>query len=140
MFKSASLSFLAPRVSSKTQVQSSPIIKSAPIAWAGGRAKSRSQSNFALGDNWVSLMSLTLIVAMGGILALHLFWVNTYSSKGFELKKIQTSINQQTEVQKKLLVKQSLLSSTVSLSNLESTGLVPVTNAENIVSNTLANK
>ncbi len=139
MFKSASLSFLAPRVSSKTQNRSGQpavTIKPATITWAGTRAKQ--SSKLIKGDAAVPLLSVMLIVAMGSILALHLFWVNTYSSKGFELKKIQTSINEQTEIQKKLLVKQSLLNSTVSLSDLENTGLVPVTNAENIVSNTFA--
>ncbi len=139
MFKSASFSFLLPRVSSKIQNrsgQSAATIKPTTITWAGTRLNQ--SKNVIRGDVAVPLLSVMLIVAMGGILALHLFWVNTYSSKGFELKKIQTSINEQTEIQKKLLVKQSLLSSTVSLSDLGSTGLVPVTNAENIVSNTFA--
>lgn len=137
MFKSATLTtLLAPRVSSKTKTQSSPTIKPASITWASGRTKSRSR--FAFGDNVVPMVSLALITAMGGIMAFHLYWVNTYSSKGFDLKQIQTSIKDQSETQKKLLVKQSLLNSTVSLSDLEHTGLVPVTSAENIVSNTLA--
>lgn len=137
MFKSATLSsFLAPRISSKTKTQPTIVTKSAPVTWAGTRTKAK--TNYAVAGNVVPMASIVLIVAMGGILAMHLFWVNTYSSKGQTLKKIQISIKDQTETQKKLLVKQSLLNSTVSLSDLEHTGLVPVTSAENIVSNTFA--
>ena len=136
MFKSAALSFIAPKISSKIKTQTTPTVKAATITWAGTRAKSKSIS--ALSSNIVPLVSVFLIVAIGGMMALHLFWINTYSSKRAQLKKVQTSIAEQKKKKKKLLVKQSLLNSTVSLSDLDNTGLVPVTEAENLVSNTFA--
>ncbi len=154
MFKSTALSFVTPKVTSKVtsgnNTKTNPT-KSAAITWAGTR--SSSAKTLASGNKrsfstkfsfsklkiaFVPAISLLLVVAMGGMLALHLFWVNTYSSKGFELKKVQTSIIEQTEVQKKLLVKQSLLNSTVSLSDLENTNLVPVHEVENLNGNTFA--
>ena len=136
MFKSAALSFIAPRVSSKIKTQTTPTLKAATITWAGTRSMSKCMA--ALSGNAVPLTAVLLVFAIGGMMALHLFWINTYSSKGAQLKKVQTSITEQTEIQKKLLVKQSLLNSTVSLSDLDNTGLVPVTEAENLVSNTFA--
>lgn len=137
MFKSATLStFLSPKISSKTKTQPTIVTKSSPVTWAGTRPKAK--TSYSLSGKAVPMASIALIVAVGGILAMHLFWVNTYSSKGLTLKQIQTSIKDQTETQKKLLVRQSLLNSTVSLSDLGNTGLVPVTSAENIVSNTFA--
>lgn len=129
MFKTSSIPFIGPRVISKTKISPS---KSATISWSAGRAKGRSSPSF------VPFMSTLLVVAVIGLMALHLFWVNTYSSKGFELQRVQTAIQEKTEIQKKLLVKQSLMSSTVSLSDLSSTGLVPVTESETLNGNTFA--
>ncbi|QQS23231.1 hypothetical protein IPM19_01545 [bacterium] len=137
MLKTSAIPFIGPSVASKTKTSSS---KAAPVAWSVTRAKSK--PNFRIGAklsaNFVPALSVTLMAAVVGMLALHLFWVNTYSSKGFELERAQTAIEEQTEIQKKLLVKQSLMSSTVSLSDLSKTGLVPVTESETLNGNTFA--
>lgn len=133
MFKSATLSFIIPKISSKTKTQAPKV---APISWS--QARNQSKRNLALSGNIAPILAVGLIAGMAGFMVMHLFWINTYSSKGVELKKVQTEIAAQTEIQKKLLVKQSLLNSSVSLNDLEKTNLVPVTDAESISGSTLA--
>lgn len=137
MFKTSSIPFLGPRVSSKIK---NTTRQNAPIAWSASRstAKPSFKSAAKLNGHVVPMLSAGFLVAIVGMMALHLFWVNTYSSKGFELDRVQAGIEEQTEVQKKLLVKQSLMSSTVSLSDLSGTGLVPVTDSETLTGATVA--
>lgn len=140
MFKASSIPFIGPNITSKTRVTGITGSKVAPISWQGVRSKSK--SGFGLGaiagGQIMPVLCVTIIASVVGLMVLHLFWVNTYSSKGFELERAQIAIQEQTEIQKKLLVKQSLMSSTVSLSDLSNTGLVPVTESETLNGNIFA--
>lgn len=137
MFKSATLAITAPFVKSHTKVAKKSSPRSATISWAGAKPGSSSRGATVMPSAF-SVASLLLVVAIASLLLLHLFWVNTYSAKGFELTKVQTAITEQTELNKKLLIQQSMLSSSVSLSDLGSTGLVPVTDEEHLNSNSFA--
>jgi hypothetical protein len=124
MLKTANLTFLSPFVSSKTR---SPQPKLPAAAWSGRGAVARPVRTTAA---WVSKVSLVAVAGLGLMLALHLYWVNTYSAKGFALSEVQQSIEEQTDLQKKLLVQQSMLNSRAGLTDASSTGLVPVTEQE----------
>ena len=137
MFKSASLSFITPFVKSQTKTKVNNTKSLKPISWAGAKPASRSRS-IAMPSSLLSVFSLFLVAGTLGFLLLHLFWVNTYSSKGFELTKAQTAIAEQTELQKKLLIQQSMLSSMMNLNNLDKTGMVPVAEAEQLTAGNFA--
>lgn len=137
MFKSSALPFSAPFIKSQNKTKEKSSIPRTQISWAGARPASKSSRAMALPVG-AQILSLALVVLTGALILLHLFWVNTYSAKGIELTKVQNSISEQTELNKKLLVEQSMLGSTVSLSNLDGSGLVPITEEEHLNPNSFA--
>ncbi len=91
--------------------------------------------------NLVPFVSATAILAIVVMLGFHLFMVNAYSGKGFELKRTQAAIAELTEQQKKLIVQQAELGSIMRVSDVAATyGLVPVTEEEFVTTNHLTQK
>ncbi len=130
MTKTNSLKFLSPFVSSQTNGRGQ-----SAVSWSG---RNESPARVAMNSNFVAKASLLGVVAIAAMLALHLYWVNTYSDKGFALSEVQDSIKEQTELQKKLLVQQSLLNATTGLTESAQTGLVAITDQEYLVNNNFA--
>lgn len=137
MLKSSALPFSAPFIKSQNKTKEKSSIPRSQVTWSAAKPSARSSRAMALPVG-VQILSLALVVLTGALVLLHLYWVNTYSAKGIELTTVQNSISEQTELNKKLLVEQSMLSSTVSLSNLDGSGLVPVTDEEHLNPNSFA--
>lgn len=132
MIKTNTLKFLSPFVSSKTTSRNI-----SAVSWSG-RKETPARASVVVNSNTIAKASLVGVVAIGAMLALHLYWVNTYSDKGFALSEVQTSIKEQTELQKKLLVQQSLLNSTTGLTESAQNGLVTITDQEYLANNNFA--
>ncbi len=130
MFKTNTLKFLSPFVSSKTTSRNI-----SAVSWS---ARKDAPARVASNNNAIAKASLLGVIAIGAMLALHLYWVNTYSDKGFALSEVQGSIKEQTELQKKLLVQQSLLNSTTGLTESAQNGLVAITDEEYLANNNFA--
>ena len=136
--KSLFLGIAVPKVFSET--------KSAALPRARGqvvlpRSKTTPVSRSVSGSNLVPFVSATVIVALAVMLGFHLFMVNAYSGKGFELKRTQAAISELTQQQKALTVRQAELGSFLKVSDLAtSLGLVPVTDEEYITSNHLTQR
>lgn len=137
MLKSSALPFAAPFLKSQNKTKEKSSIPRTQITWSAASSGVKSTRAMVLPVG-AQILSLALVVLTGALVLLHLFWVNTYSAKGIELTKVQNSISEQTELNKKLLVEQSMLGSTVSLSNLEGSGLVPITEEEHLNPNNFA--
>lgn len=97
-------------------------------------------SGRSLQSNWVAVSSVSLLIMLGLLLLLHLYWVNTYAAKGFALSEAQKAITHQRDLQKKLLVQQSLLNSTSGLTEGVKDGLVAITEEEYLNSGNFAVK
>lgn len=97
------------------------------ISWS---AKKEVPAARATRSNLVPALALGAAIMLGVMLVLHLYWVNSYAAKGFALSAAQNAIKEQTDLQKKLLVQQSLLSSTAGLTDGSYAGLVAITHEE----------
>lgn len=85
-----------------------------------------------------SIVSIAMIVSMIGF---HLFAVNSYSGKGFELKRHQAAIAELTDQQKRLVVLQAEMGSIMKVSDAANRfGLMPIANEEYITSNQLTQR
>lgn len=129
MFKTNTLSFNSPVISTATR-------------YSGGKVaiNSATKSTWRLNNLGLQIEHLALVgvILFAILLVMHVVWINGYAAKGFELKRVQTAISDQTAKQKKLLVQQSLLSSTNSLAVAEQNHLVPVTEVEFLSNNNFA--
>lgn len=130
MTKTNTLKFLSPFVSSSATVRNI-----SAVSWS---ARKEAPARVASNNSIIAKASLVGVLAIGAMLALHLYWVNTYSDKGFALSEVQDSIKEQTELQKKLLVQQSLLNSTTGLTESAQNGLVTITDQEYLANNNFA--
>ncbi len=130
MIKTNTLKFLSPFVSSNTTARNI-----SAVSWNN---RKEAPARVAVNSNIIAKASLLGVMVIGAMLALHLYWVNTYSDKGFALSEVQDSIKEQTELQKKLLVQQSLLNSTISLTESAQNGLVTITDQEYLANNNFA--
>lgn len=136
--KTLILGISVPKVFSETKSAALPRARGQVLM---ARTKSTAVSSRTTQANLIPFISATVIVAIGVMLGFHLFTVNAYSSKGFELKRIQAAINQLTDQQKKLVVQQAELGSIVKVSDVAATyGLVPVTDSEFINTNHLTQR
>ncbi len=124
MPKVSSVKFLSPFISTKTTSKNI-----SAVSWSA-RAEGTTARAVRSNSNWVSKVSLLAVVMLGVMFALHLYWVNTYAAKGFALSAAQKAISEQTDLQKKLLVQQSLLNSTAGITDSSKTGLVSITDQE----------
>lgn len=122
MHKTNSLKLVSPYISSRSSV-----------SWSA-----RKEVPVRAAASWVPTAALLGVITLVAMLALHLYWVNTYSDKGFALSEVQDSIKEQTELQKKLLVQQSLLNSTAGLNESAQKGLVAITEEEYLAPNNFA--
>lgn len=87
---------------------------------------------------FASLASLFLIIGLAGF---HLYSVNAYSSKGFELKRHQAVIAELTEQNKRLVVRQAEMGSIMQVSDTATQlGLVPIAHEEYIVSKQITHR
>lgn len=136
MFTKALSSFAVPRVASEIKTKTNPSYKRATVMPRAGFVK-RSRS-FGSAVPYLSIAALAAIVFLFGF---HLFMVNAYASKGFELKKHEQAVKDLDDQQKDLLVKQSELGSISKVNDVASIyGLVPVTNEEFLNSSQLTQK
>ncbi|HMQ01521.1 MAG TPA: hypothetical protein PKD79_00410 [Candidatus Doudnabacteria bacterium] len=126
MFKSTSFPFTIPVLKSSNRSSNNM----SAVSWKSQQAP---QARVQRSNNNLAKFSLVIIVVLGVMMALHLYWVNTYAAKGFALSAVQKSIAEQTDLQKKLLVQQSLLNSTAGLTDYSRTGLVAITEEEYLV-------
>lgn len=129
MSKTNTFNLISPFVSTRTTGKSAAV-----TSWGARKEVTARVANPA----WVSWAALVGVIALGAMLALHLYWVNTYSDKGFALSEVQASIKVQTELQKKLLVQQSLLNSTAGLTEGTREGLIAITEEEYLAPNNFA--
>jgi uncharacterized membrane protein YvbJ len=137
MFQSSSISLLAPQVNSvSTGTQTRKPVAATKINFA--KKTTRKSFSFLKNIDIVPVLAVTAIVSLMFFLVMHVVWINVYSSKGFTLKNLQNSIDEQTTMQKKLLVQQSMLNSSLSLGEAGQNGLVPVTDVEHLAGNNLA--
>lgn len=130
MNKTNSLNLFAPFISSRTTSKNISAVAWRPAKDAPVRTVATS--------SWVPQMAVTGVIILGAMIALHLYWVNTYSDKGFALSEVQDSIKEQTDLQKKLLVQQSMLNSTAGLTDSAGAGLVAITEEEYLTPNNFA--
>lgn len=81
--------------------------------------------------NFVPVFSFAGIIALVVMSAFHLFAVNAYAGKGFEIRRAQAKIMELEDKNKTLLVQQAEMGSITRLGDVAvSYGLVPVTNEE----------
>lgn len=130
MNKTSSLNLFAPFISSHTTGKNI-----SAISW---RATKEVPNRVATSSAWVPKVAVLGVVMLGAMIALHLYWVNTYSDKGFALSEVQDSIKEQTDLQKKLLVQQSMLNSTAGLTDSSENSLVSITDEEYLAPSNLA--
>lgn len=95
-------------------------------------ASSRSSRKMSLGkkrfSGILSLLSTAMLLFSVVISGAHLFTVNIYAAKGFELKQHHMKVAELEEQGKKLMVKQAEIASLAQLNDLANAqGLVPVT-------------
>ncbi len=135
--KTATLSLLAPQVNSVTTGTAARKPIAATKLKAAARAP-RASYAFLKNIDVLPIVAVAGVASLLFLLVMHVVWINVYSSKGFALKNVQNSIDEQTAIQKKLLVQQSLLNSSLSLGEAGQRGLVPVTDVEHLAGNSLA--
>ncbi len=125
--KSLSLGFTIPKISSETKTASKPKSKNIVVMTRATRVTPKHRVAF----NWVPMASAASIAMVVGLLGFHLFAVNAYSGKGFELKRHQSAIKTLTEDQKRLVVQQAEMSSIAKVNDVATEfGLVPITQEE----------
>ena len=139
MFQSSSISLVAPQVSSVNTGNSTRKPIAATKLQINQRSSRRSIS-FIKNIDVVPMLAIASITALLFFLVMHVVLINVYSSKGFALKNLQTSIDEQTTLQKKLLIQQSILTSSLSLGEAGQHGLVPVTDVEHLAGSNFAAK
>lgn len=122
MNKTNTFKLFSPFISSRTTSKNISV-----VSW---RASKDSPVRAVSHNELVAKTAVVGLVILGAMIALHLYWVNTYSDKGFALSEVQDSIKEQTDLQKKLLVQQSMLSSTAGLNDGADKGLVAITEEE----------
>lgn len=122
MNKTNTFNLFSPFVSSRTTQKNI-----SAISW---RATKEAPARAVPHSDWVAKTAMTAVMILVALIALHLYWVNTYSDKGFALSEVQDSIKVQTDLQKKLLVQQSMLNSNAGLSDSADAGLVAITEEE----------
>ena len=139
MIKSASISLLAPKISSAT---TGAAVRKPEAATTFRKQSKTTRTYFAFLKRIevVQILAVTALIGIAVLLVTHVVWINVYSSKGFALKNVQTSIDEQISLQKKLLVQQSMLNSSLSLGEAGQHGLVPVTDVEHLAGNSLAQR
>lgn len=139
MFQSNSVTLIAPKIISVSTGNAArkPV---AATKFKSNTKPARKSVAFLKNIEVVPLLAISGIAAMLFLLVMHVVWINVYSSKGFALKNFQTSIDEQTSLQKKLLVQQSMLTSSLSLGEAGQHGLVPVTDVEHLADHNLAAK
>src|SRR5262245_1034871 len=107
MFKALSIGSFIPGLSSETKTSfTQPRYQRATIMPRSAAAPSRVSSRGILPYVSAGALAISLIT-----LAFHLYMVNAYATKGYELKKHQQAIRELTDKQKYLLVQQSELGS-----------------------------
>lgn len=103
-------------------------------------AKPRTRSS-AMRGNWIGAFSVIGLMAIIFGLSSYIYTINASVSKGFELKKHQTALNELLETQKRLVVEQAALGSINKVNDVASTaGMVPVTNEEFLSTNQLSTR
>lgn len=142
--KSLSLGVIIPKISSINKTVTGKVIKNTAVnrravLMARPTAKAAAPALSVGGAvPFVSALCLLGIIALVGF---HLFIVNAYSSKGFELKRHQAAIVELTEQQKALLIKQADLGSIGKVNDsAELSGLIPITDEEYLSGNQLSQK
>lgn len=126
MLKSFSLPFISPTVTSRT------VVKNKAVATHSSRGSAKVSRAAVKLNNQLALpiVSMALSAVVLSLLVLQVYWVNNYAGKGIALTEIQNSIQQRTELQKKLLYQQAQLNSSITFADVSKTGLVPVTTEE----------
>ena len=147
MLNSSSLSWTAPVINTNTKTKARKTVSSTILVKPSARVTARTKFSIlsALPVKKVAALAVpTLAVvfsaAIVSFFALHLYWTNTYSAKGFALKSVQTAISEQTDTQKKLLKQQSALNSSITLADMNDTSMVPITNEEYLTSKQLTTR
>lgn len=143
--KSLSLGMVIPKIVSVTKTGNSyepskrTINKKATVLPRVAAGKSMALPR---GGQWViPIASVASIAFIIGLVGFHLYIVNAYSSKGFELKRHQAAITELTEQQKRLLIEQAQLGSISKVNDAAGAfGLVPVSHEEYVSSNHLTKK
>lgn len=138
MITKALNSFAIPKVVSEIKTKNnSPRYKRATILPRSASA-ARIRASASQLVPYLSVSAIALVVLLFGF---HLFMVNAYATKGFELKKHQQALRQLNDRQKTLLVEQSELGSISKVNDVAGIyGLVPVTNEEFLNSSQLTQK
>ncbi len=138
MLKALSISSFIPTVSSETKVKiNQPRYRRATVM-PRSAAQSTTRTSRA---NWVPYLSAAGLALAVIALGFHLYMVNAYAVKGYDLQRHQQAIRELSDQQKLLLVQQSELGSFSKVNDVASgSGLVPVTNEEFITTNQISKR
>ncbi len=124
-------------MSSATLYWSSPskpaVNRSSPVIASRTTSVHKKQSKSAHGSARTNVWNLGMVLVLSFMFLSYVFLINNAAGKGFEMKKLQAAITEQEEVQKKLMVEQSLLNSAMNVTGQEEhQGMVPVTSFERL--------
>lgn len=143
--KSLSLSGVLPKIISITKTGTGYDMPKRSISRKAivmpGLAGRRALIGLRAMQGMIPFVSIAAIAMIIGLLGFHLYMVNAYSGKGFELKRHQAAITDLTERQKQLLIEQAQLGSIMKVNDAATAfGLVPVSHEEYVTPNQLTQK
>ncbi len=143
--KTLPFGIIFPKITSETKTASTvmPTAKAAKkTVVAIPRSAAIKTARRSISFGWiVPLTSLASVAIIIGLLGFHLYIVNAYSSKGYELKRHQAAITELTDKQNQLLVQQAEMASINKVNDAANhLGLVPITHEEYITTNQLSQK
>ena len=127
--KTLSLSAIIPRIKSETKSAARPTTNRRAVVVP--RAKATTAVSRAVARSFVPAVSVVGVMAIVSMIGFHLFMVNAYAAKGFELKRHQAAITQLTEQQKQLVVREAEMGSIMKVHDVAvEYGLVPIVKEE----------
>ncbi len=128
-----------PKVSSETKT--APTIRSTSAIVRPRATKSKGFfASFSIKSlvPFAAISAIAFIIVMIGV---HLYMVNAYSGKGFELRRHQSAINKLVDDQKHLMVQQAEMGSIMKVSEVATEHkLVPITHEEFLTTNQLTQR
>jgi hypothetical protein len=96
----------------------------------GALSRRQTVSKYSVPSPYLTWVSYGLLAMNAVVLLSYFFGVNSAASQGYEMRKIQTSINQLSEENKKLLIKASEQTSMAQLQiEISNSTFVPVQSA-----------
>lgn len=144
--KSYTLTSFIPRITSvvKSEVKTSratPKRATGQVLINRSAAKPVRATNRLRGGAWVSMVSAGALATLVMIFGFYIYSINTYASKGYELKKEQAQIKQLEETNKRLVIDQAASGSIVKINDVASADhMVPVTGEEFLVANQVSSR